>query len=173
MTSCTRLSDRMIEVRYRGSSWQAREEEHLATCPACRAEWSLVQATARLGTRWPLPESDQLAAAVLARRRAAPGSGVRSIRLRRHWERWTLGLVAAATVVFAVGLGLQGPRGPETVSRPALLGELDDLSSDELETVLWGLDDRADPPLSLPAGPVGLSDLSEAELEQVLESLEG
>jgi predicted anti-sigma-YlaC factor YlaD len=161
----------MVEILHWGASWTRDEESHLATCADCRAEWGLLQATARLGSQLAPPDVQGLAGAVRERLREAPAVVVLPLRARRRWERWTLGLVAAATILFAVGLGVSRWGVRDEVTQGVVLGELEDLSTSELETVLGDLDQPSD--VVMPAGPVGLSDLTVDELEQILASWEG
>jgi anti-sigma-K factor RskA len=153
-----------------GEPWAADEETHLAACADCAAEWRLVQAASRIGRRLPPLDPDRIAADVRAR--LASGEVPRTTAATRiRWRQVWLGLAAAAAVTLAVGIGLR-QRGRTPPERPAaLLVELDDLDSAELELVL-----EAVPPIidaALPDGAVGMSDLSTTELERVLGSWEG
>ena len=51
MTTCTHLSDRMPEVAPGRARWSAEDERHLAACEDCRAEWAIVSAASRVGSR--------------------------------------------------------------------------------------------------------------------------
>jgi hypothetical protein len=68
MSECIRLSERMPEVAQGRAEWTLAELDHLSECPGCRREWDLVQATSRLGEHllegW---NSDELSRALLRR----------------------------------------------------------------------------------------------------------
>ena len=89
---------------------------------------------------------------------------------RRVWMRWWVPLAAAASVILAVGLGLQ-MRGDGTgVEVAAVPAEIADLETDELEEVLDSL--AIDVPVSELVS-VGLYELTETELAALLETMEG
>jgi hypothetical protein len=109
-------------------------------------------------------DPDRLAEAVLARLAAQPA--------RRSSFGWVVGLAAAAAIVI---FALQGRPGQPTVPAPVpaatVLSELDDLTHEELLTVLDALDplpDEATVPVATPLG-----DLTPGELERVLRAMEG
>ena len=169
MTDCTLLSDRMIAVAHGRAGWTAEDRAHLAACPGCSAEWSLVQRGARLGIavgeRLP---AEFLATRVLAElRKPAPA---RFPRLRA-W-RW-VALPMAAALAMLVWRGQPSGTEPAAVvtvaSSQGLLPELEGLDSSDLESLLDAL-----PATESPIGDVrGLGDLDEDELQAMLRSMEG
>lgn len=173
MTGCTRLSDRMLDIRM-GAEWTSAERAHLAECPDCAAEWRLIQAAAALGARLRLPDSERIAGAVLdrlAREPAAePGTAGLAGPGRRLGVWWAGGLVAAA-LMLAVALALWPSRPADPGRQLVVLSELEDLSAGELEGLLGELP-SADQ-VAMPSGAMGMSDLSAAELERVLAAWEG
>lgn len=173
MTACTRLSDRMLEIRA-GAEWTGAERAHLAECPDCATEWRLVQAGAALGARLRQPDSERIAAAVLERLAREPvAEGGRAGRVgpgRRPGVWWAGGLVAAA-LMLAVALALWPSRPADPGRQLVVLSELEDLSAGELEGLLGELP-SADQ-VTMPSGALGMSDLTAAELERVLAAWEG
>lgn len=169
MIDCTLLSDRMIAVAHGRAVWTAEDRAHLAACPDCSGEWSLVQRGARLGIAvgQELP-AELLATRVLAElRKPAPA---RFPRLRT-W-RWVALPIAAA---LAVMVWRGQPPAPEpaagvtVASSQGLLPELEGLESSDLESLLDVL-----PATESPVGDArGLGDLDEDELQTMLRSLEG
>jgi len=110
-------------------------------------------------------DPQQTAWAVLARLRREP-------QRRPWWQRVKLvPLAAAATVVIASGVAIEAWRngGGSGMTFP-LPFDIEELASSELTEVLDSLE------LEVPMSeimPATLSDLSEAELVQLLESMEG
>jgi hypothetical protein len=49
MNDCVRLSDRMPDVSQGRTQWTPTELSHLSSCAGCRREWELVRAASRLG----------------------------------------------------------------------------------------------------------------------------
>jgi anti-sigma factor RsiW len=166
MTLCDRLSDRMPLVALGRERWTAEEEAHLAACPGCAAEWTLLRAAGRIGDAAPrLAQGPDLAAAVLRRLREAPAPSP-----ARRVPRWAIGVAAAAAVSFAVWTG--GSRRDTAVVPPpdSVASMADQLGAAELDSLL----DDDDPVagwsmLEMP----GMGDLDEDELEQVLRTWEG
>ena len=164
------LSDRMPEVARGSASWDPVESAHLEECAECRAEWELVRAAAKVGG----PVERQFDAALASR---AVVQRLRRERplYRRPLVRTSVGLAAAAAIVFAVYHPV--PRTPPApvpvpeVATAPLLPELDSLSVEELTL----LADAVEPPLS--ETPLGddpsLTDLDTTQLARVLRSLEG
>lgn len=170
MTTCERLSDRMTLVAGGEGSWTADEAIHLAGCADCAAEWRLTKAATGLGDRLPVLDPAQLSARLHQRLAAAGPDGV-PIRRRRP-IRWALALAAAAAVVVAVrtvGPG-RGPGPADPGSAIGVLSELDELTGQELASVLEVLE--SDRPAPSVEGP-GLGDLTSDELEHLLRSWEG
>ncbi len=167
---CERLSDRMAEVAAGGTGWTAEEAGHVAGCVDCAAEWRLHRAAAHLGGR--LPALDPARIATRVHRELAESRPDVLPLTRRRPVRWALGLAAAAAVVLAVRL--VGPsRGPEpaaAVVPGVVLSELDDLTGQELASVLEVVEgDRPGPSIVEP----GLGDLTADELERLLRNWEG
>ena len=198
MNPCTELSDRMPDVAHGRSRWTAAEEQHLAACDSCRAEWELTTTAVRLGATLPPPGDPVQLTSLLIER-----LGQERELLQRRLRIWTMaGLAAAAAVIIAIwtsaGMGaLRGgassaappvataptasrepvamlPVEPEPVvgSRAELpLPEIEDLPPEALDSMLHLLDEpaaRADA-YDLP----GLDDSGDGELEAALTGLEG
>ncbi|MFQ5810643.1 MAG: hypothetical protein ACE5JM_13585 [Armatimonadota bacterium] len=111
-------------------------------------------------------DPDSTAEAVVTRLKTEP---VRVVWWRRAG---TLQTVAAAVIVLAVALGIREVAGPSS-SEPQdffVLMELEELAEAELAEVLDSLEYEA--PVS-ELVPAGLSGLSEAELDELLVSMEG
>ena len=162
------LLDRMPDVAGGRAAWNAEEGAHLAGCSECRAAWTIVQATARLGRavgeRF---DASDVAEKTLLRLRTRPVArwGVR---------RLALGTAAVAAAVL-LAVALRGPtRAAVSGALPVgvhYLPELDSLSTDELNTVAEELDA---PPSALEVTDgQQLFELDSTQLERVLRSLEG
>jgi len=164
MTSCGRLSDRMVAVAHGLEVWTAEEREHLAACAECGAEWRLVQRGQSLGGALPQPDLDKIVAGV-GSRLAMESDGVVSIDRGRRGRWWLGGLVAAALILVAVQYSSRPPEVP-SAEAVSFIPELEDLTATELEVVLDELD-GADP-----SDDGRLGDLDVNELEQVLEAWE-
>lgn len=172
MTDCASIQDRIPLVANRLSEWTPEEAAHLAACAECSAEWRVVDVARRLGDA--------------AERRVDPGRVSRAVMARlasdraaRRWRRggWIAGLAAAATVVLMVRVASERGR-IATVDTPSAstalhvpIAELEALDTEELESVLDGLDQ----PIGSGAAPDAphLGDLDDVQLERVLRSLEG
>jgi hypothetical protein len=166
MTSCEEMLDRMPAVAQGTAQWSEEEAKHLAGCPNCQAEWSLVQGAQALGSQAAALDVERLGVAVLGRLRAE--------RQASRWRRagWVTGLAAAAAVALVVWV--KGPDktvGPVHEAFRIPVAELDSLDNRELESVLEDLD----APLGAGSlnGSSGLGDLDDGQLERVLRSLEG
>lgn len=172
--NCEQLSDRMPEVARGETEWGVAEREHLAGCPECASEWRLVRIAARGSV--PIPELDLDAITSGVHRAMAAPAQVVPFRPRRRVRGWAVGLAAAAMVLLAVAVW--GPTGdaPDVAAVPAreptLLPELDGLLEGELEVILasYEQDEAAEQPLG--AVP-RLGDLTDAELELLMEEVEG
>jgi hypothetical protein len=167
MTACTRLSDRIPEVASGRTRWTAEEAAHLANCPDCLAEWNLVGATIRIGTKSPIPrDPDAIAGAVLQRL-------AEDRRSRRSWRAWGAGIAAAAAIAGVIWAGRQ----PRQVTQPPserveiVLPELEPLETAELDSLLETMD--APQVGSSALDEPSLGDLDAKELEQVLGTWEG
>lgn len=172
MTACTRLSDRMLEIRL-GGEWTPAEREHLDRCPDCAAEWRLMRAGAAVGAGLPPFDAARIAVAVRGRLAAEPPAPA-LLPFRARAVRLAIGLAAAAALILAVGLALRSRTAgvaPDSTAGVVVLSELEELSAGELEELLGAL--PAPVEVMMPSGAVGLSDLSAAELERVLAAWEG
>jgi len=159
------LRDRMPDVATAQAAWSALEQAHLDGCDACRDEWTLVYAAARLGARVEREfDAPRAAAGVVARWRKEPAPARRPLR----WA--ALGGLAAAAAVALVVL-LPRASAPTPVASPLILTELDSLTTDELVLVADGLDLPLTE-LKLP-DEAPLSDLDTIQLARILRSLEG
>lgn len=170
MTPCERLSDRMAKVAAGGAGWTADEAGHLAACADCAAEWRLQSATGHLGRR--LPPLDPARIATRLHQELATDRPEVVPLTRRGPVRWALGLAAAAALILAVRMvGPSVGSGPADAVVPGgVLSELDDLSGQELASVLEVIEaDRPGPSVEEP----GLGDLTADELERLLRNWEG
>jgi anti-sigma factor RsiW len=166
MTTCERLSDRMPEVARGGARWTVEESAHLAACAECRAEWDLVVATVRLGSKAPQGEHPTAIATAVLRRVTED----RRARERRRF--WGLGLAAAATLGGIIWAGDRPePGAPPVATIENTMPDTEPLETAELDSMLEALDAS-----QLGASALdepSLSDLDTNELEQVLSTLEG
>ncbi|HTS89583.1 MAG TPA: hypothetical protein VMG41_13915 [Gemmatimonadales bacterium] len=169
MTICELLIDRMPLVAHGRDAWTTEELAHLASCPECAPAWRLVQAASHLGAAAARDlDTGRTGDRVVAR--------LSVLRRRARWRAvgWA-GLAAAAAVALVVSVSLRERSGHTvaTAEPPFHLpiAELEGLSAPQLETVLEGLD----APLGASSTPdtPALGDLGNAQLEQVLRSLEG
>jgi hypothetical protein len=172
MIPCELMTDRMVPVAHGRSEWTAEQRAHIATCPACRAEWDLVATARRLGSPAGALDARSVGRAVVGR--------LARERRMRPWKRagW-IGALAAAAAIAIVVYRQAVPGGTTPGKRLAAAGaefrlplaELDSLNAGELTTVL----EQMDAPLGASASPElpGLGDLQDTELERVLRSLEG
>ena len=116
---------------------------------------------------------ERTAQAVVARLRTEPRAELRVLGwIRPAWLR------IAALLVIVVGAGvvaLNVRTPPLTTPLPlaSAVGELSELSGDELRVVLEALGQPGAEPQAVSAQDVGLEDLSALELRALLESLEG
>jgi hypothetical protein len=175
---CDILSDKMPRVVRGEAAWTTEEAAHLAACSACAAEWRLLRQASMLGDRAAAGiDPARLAAGVLA--------GVAARRRQDRWTRgaWVTTLAAAAAIALVVWTGKNhgGPGvGAGRDSSPTVtadagfhlpLAELESLDSEQLQTVLDGLDAPVGEVTPGPAPSFG--DLDNHQLERVLRSLEG
>lgn len=166
MTQCERLSDRMPEVAIGRVGWTAEEQAHLDVCESCRAEWHLVRATAHLGTSLPAgPDPHLLTTAVLER-----VAGARAAVRTRRRILLLVGVAAAAMVVMTV-----------KIARPPAGGTTPDQTPVATVPSVSTTPSTPTPPEPAPAVASAprlvalpeLDDLSDAELETILGSLNG
>lgn len=178
MIDCEMLSEKMPAVAHGDASWSAEELAHILSCPACAAEWRLVQRAAHLGDG----VSAGLETAGLTKSIMTQVAS-RSRRDRFTRNAWYSGLAAAAAIALVVFTGRPSSRGavatvtdsgvtvPVDVSFHLPLSELEALDSDQLQSVLDGLDT---PVGEVEPGPApSFGDLDDTQLERVLRSLEG
>ncbi|HEY1599098.1 MAG TPA: zf-HC2 domain-containing protein [Pirellulales bacterium] len=94
---CQELSELILLLVYDelGVADQALVEEHLASCPACRAELSALQATQRLLDLTPARQTQVDLAAVCLRIADRE-------RRSRAWRRWGLGVTSLAASLVAL-----------------------------------------------------------------------
>lgn len=119
----------------------------------------------RLGER----EAAGIDPAAMARRVGARLREPAPVR-RPMWMRVWVPLAAAATLILAVGIGLQPWAGDDAAQVAAVPAEIAELEADELEAVLDSLE--LDVPVS-ELVTVGLYELTEDELSTLLETMEG
>jgi hypothetical protein len=171
--TCTRLSDRIPEVTGGGEEWSGDEENHLATCADCRAEWELAHIAQGLAVRADeLVRPVALAETVTRRlREAGP-----TYRIGRRL-RWAGVVVAAAAAIVLVVRTVSAPA-PDPI--PAVEGALtdalhlpglDSLSVDELEIVLASIDEPIEAFSTFDAPD--WNTLDDHELERLLREWEG
>ena len=164
------LTDRMPDVRHARDAWTAGDHQHLAACVECAAEWRVVSIV-RNADALTAADADVIAESVLDRLRTSNDV----IPLRRHstWRRALVGLAAAASIAVAFLAWPEASTEEQAFvpSREAtMLPELDELLDAELEVVLATVQDEAvDPFGTVPT----FSELTDDELEQLLEEVEG
>jgi hypothetical protein len=172
MTDCESVQDRIPLVAHGLGEWTAEERAHLNACPECSAEWRIVESVRRMGDiAAARVDPERVNRTVLAR--------LASDRTVARWRRggWLTGLAAAAVLVLMVRVVSRQVRVEMTTAPAATtalhvpLAELETLNTEELESVLEGLDE----PLGSGAAPDAphLGDLDDHQLERVLRSLEG
>lgn len=165
MSDGEHLTERMVDVAHGRSSWTDPEAAHLRACSECAAEWRLTARAPEVGIDLEV-DAARLADAVMARLAAHPA------RLPSPWSRRVVGVAAAAAIViFALQAGLGKPTASAPLPPGTVLSELDDLTHEELLTVLDALDPLPDHAAIPGAAPLG--DLTSGELERVLRSMEG
>ncbi|MBK7596401.1 MAG: hypothetical protein IPJ11_14455 [Gemmatimonadetes bacterium] len=172
---CEALSDRMPAVARGEASWDSEEAAHLGLCQDCQLEWRLVAPIARAARPAPTMDVERIAAAVHAA--VQPMPAVVSIASRRRWSRALVGLAAAAGIALTVYL----PTRPEPATDVAVvptravttIPELDALLEDELKLVLAAVQEEAPAPVLTPGPLPRLDDLTETELQQLLNTVEG
>jgi hypothetical protein len=173
---CEALSDRMPAVARGHASWDAEEGSHLEHCADCQAEWALVAPIARRASVTPAMDLDRMVAAVVRESRPEPGViSITSSTRRRRVVQSLIGLAAAAAVTLAVYAPKPAPVADDVSLVPTrvktAIPELDALLEDELKVVLAAIED---PSTELTPGVLPrLGDLTEAELQQLLKSVEG
>lgn len=173
---CEALSDRMPAVARGHALWDAEEASHLSSCADCQAEWALVAPIARRSATPPVMDLDRMVAAVVRESRRDPAViPITSSTRRRRVVQGLIGLAAAAAVTLAVYTPKATPATDDVTLVPTrvktAIPELDALLEDELKVVLATIED---PSTELTPGPLPrLGDLTEAELQQLLESVEG
>jgi anti-sigma factor RsiW len=168
MTICEQLSERMPAVALGQGAWSDAEREHLESCAECRAEWSLVSETSRLGLDIAAGiDEHHVTERVLGRLRAEGG---RAARVRRIG--WVLGgLAAAAALMLAVWPARPHGRAVVPAVAQVPLPELDSLGTPELQAVLDSLEGPLGTVQGVDTGE--LDDLNAQELQHVLDGLEG
>jgi predicted anti-sigma-YlaC factor YlaD len=166
MTTCERLSDRMPEVAQGRARWTVEESVHLAACAECRAEWDLVAATIRLGSKAPQVGPPDAIATVVLRR------VTEDRRSRGRRRLWGLGVAAAAALGGVIWTGDRPEPGASPVATiENTTPDTEPLENGELDSMFEALDasQLGASALEVPS----LDDLDTNELEQVLRTLEG
>lgn len=166
--SCERLTDRMAGVLAGRDRWTREDEEHLALCDECRAEWQLLGRAAVIGRNIPVDTariSRQVASIAIRKRES------RAIR-----RGFSIGFIAAVAASLFIVLRSNEPVSDErppiaTAGLEIPLLELDSLSAGQLQAVL----ETMEAPLGAESTvePTSLQDLNDYQLEQLLRSLEG
>ena len=166
------LTDRIPDVARGRDAWSVVDEAHLASCGDCRREWRVVAAVEPVEAQLDL---ERITAGVLA--------GLERPRVLAMPRRrlWPLGLAAAAAVALAVTtFGRGSPAADERAvaigsdAAPTLFPELDRLVESELEVVLAAVTPAEPAVESSPLGDLPrLGDLTDDELEQLLDAVEG
>jgi hypothetical protein len=172
---CEALSDRMPAVARGTAAWDAEESAHFAGCAECQAEFALIAPIARSATTAASVNVERITAGVL--RQTAAGTPVVALASRRrNWSRGLIGLAAAAGIVLMVYLAR--PVAPEAgvavvpTRMKTAIPELDALLEDELRVVLAAVEEETTQEL-VPGPLPRLGDLTETELQQLLQSVEG
>lgn len=100
--SCLQIHDELPALLYGELSPQqaARIEEHLATCPACRAELAACKHTRALLDQVPAPAVDVNAARILQR------EALRQLGRLRRWRRLAILTTGAAAAIGLLLVGL-------------------------------------------------------------------
>lgn len=167
MTTCEALAEQMPAVARGEARWDPAALDHLASCPACAAEWRVVVAAVELGRATPAIDAERVGRVVLRRLASA---GDRSHRIRRRLGA-VAGIAAAAIALLLWSPRRPAPGGPDAPVAPIFLPELDSLTAVQLESVLGAVDP--------PFGAVrtfdapDLNGLSNDQLSDVLHALEG
>lgn len=168
MTICDELSERMPAVARGAAHWDAPALAHLPVCRECGAEWRVVSAAAALGRAASTIDPEEVGRAVL--RRLAASGGRR--RRARRWLIAVTGLAAAAVIALMFWTPARPVGGePDGLPAPVFLPELDSLTAVQLESVLGSVDRPLGTVRTLDA--TGLSGLSDDQLADVLQSMEG
>jgi len=202
MTDCPRgdLRDLLPDLLH-GTLDEARRAEveaHVAACADCRAELALLRGMRGALGRAPAVDTRRIAEAVVAARRAAPTVAMAPARVAPQAASWRVRWRAAAAIAaVAVGLGsyalARSGRTSDTATRVAVLAnstEAPVVQSPTREaapaavapapirastTVAQGMP-PASAKVSAPAAQItpdgGVSDLSNADLEQLLQTLD-
>lgn len=167
MIDCAAMSDRMPEVAHGIARWDAVDEAHLASCDGCMREWRLVQSGTALGADVRLDLS-RIVRSLLARSR-------RDRIMRTAWRAAAGGGVAlAASIALILSLPHQHvPAGApsDTLASAVVIPELQRLDQTQLEAVLRSVKTPASD--ASPTVTAHLEDLTDAELQQLLQSEEG
>lgn len=158
------LSDRMPDVAAGRIRWSVPEQQHLAECPDCAAEWRLVSTASVLGSS---VERSLDVEAIAGRVRAELGPG-QEMQRRPRPALWLVPLLAAAALILVLWRGPGSEPVPVDQAETLLLPELETLSVAQLESMLQLL------PSEPPADSLwSLEDLTEEEISAVLQNLEG
>ena len=172
MSECARLSERMPEVALARSIWAPEEADHLRGCPACQAEWALVQLSNTLG-REVEAELDVAAAGRAVLLRLAQGAEEARLR-KRAWSFAIVSGAAAAAVMLWAGQAAPDPvpasRHPAVATLEFPLPELDNLMPAELNAVLQAMDELN---VGDPISDTASGDLDDADLENGFDTWEG
>lgn len=170
MTTCDTLRDRMPDVAWGRDAFGDDDRAHLAACAECRAEWAIVEDGQRLGDEGTL-DVERIAQRVTARL----ASDAREAPVRRlPWRGLGLGAAAAASIALAIWMPRrERPRtAVEQTTAAVLLPELERLDESQLRQLLRTVEGGEGADMS-PAALPRLGDLTETELEQVLQELGG
>jgi len=164
MTDCILLSDRMPAVAQGEAQWSAVDEAHLAACPDCAAEWAIVRQAAASGRKVVHAiDSSRMTDRVLAGLRVPEASPV-----TRRPFKWAVPLALAAGLALVL-LRLRVPEVPPVAETTvlSLLPEAETLSDADLESLLRLI------PVADPADPGVTETLTDEEITQMLQDLEG
>ena len=172
MTECRLIAERAPRVIRDGAEWTPDERAHLEECRECQAELALVEAARHLGNSVARGLDPLRISAAALRRLREEESPPRVLRVRRP-RVWLLTAAAAAMVVLAVQVTApdRAPSGETPVAAGeggSVLSELDELSSQELQSVLEALGPAAGGVTVVEPAP--LADLNPQELERVLQA---
>jgi anti-sigma factor RsiW len=166
-TGCEFFADAIVEhaAGRLDAERRARVEAHVASCQDCREALEVIRALRSAPLAVPEDLEARLRAAVAPvapapRRPEAASPPVPFRRSRRSWRPWALPLAAAAGLAVAgLGIGQLVSTGPESNGDLELAAEYDPYGA-------WPGSD------GVLAGESVLSDLTEEELEALLEEME-
>ncbi len=170
MNNCERLLDAMPDVAARRTTWSDHDAAHISDCAECGASWTIIAAAGSVGTGTTIDVS--LVATTLQRRlHAAPVAAPLN-----RWSRIALGAAAAALIGVGLSSSFAGNVAPRddaaAIETAVMFPELEALSEPQLEVILATVAEP-DSVIDGGAGLPRLGDLNDAQLEELILSVEG